>query len=168
MDNSQFNVGDSFAKRFILISIFYFIVGTLWMGPMGFLIPGPSGNAGTFYDTGRLHVVFVGFVAFLLIGGAYYLVPRIGGKQIYSKRLANIHFWMTNILFPFTVVLIVSLTVYYQNVLNSPTFSFSNMPTVILMWELVVIIIMFIGIGAQGVLAFNIYKTLLSGKGTPK
>lgn len=156
-----FRTGDIFGRRFLMLSLIYFIIGTLWMGPIGTLIPGPSsGIAGSVYDTAHWHVVFVGFIAFFIIGVAYYVAPRIGGKDLYSRRLASLHFWASNILFPLAVAFSLMISIVYESVLNSPSFSFSNMPPGLLISYLMVLIIMFVGIGFQGLLAFNIFMTL--------
>lgn len=164
MVQNDYSVGDIFAKRFILISLVYFIIGTLWMGPFSLLIPGPSGIAGTIYDTGRMHLVFVGFLVFFVIGAAYYLGPRIGGKQLSSRRLASIHFWATNIIFPVAVGVYVTLPIVYQSIVNSPSFSPSNMPGGLFVLYILTLLLMFIGIGFQGVLSYNIYRTVFGQK----
>ncbi len=159
-EKNMFETGDRLGKRFIMISLIYFIIGTLWMGPFGILISGPSGLAGTVYDTGRLHFVFIGFIAFFLIGIAYYIAPRLGSRSLYSERLGTIHFWATNILFPIGALLFVLISFVFQTVINSPTFSPATLPPGLLTVYLLVLIIMFVGIGFQGVLAYNIFMTM--------
>ncbi len=156
-----FRTGDIFGRRFIMLSLIYFIIGTLWMGPINFLIPGPSsGIAGSVYDTAHWHVVFVGFIAFFVIGAVYYIAPRIGGRDLYSKRLATLHFWASNILFPLAVAFFLMISIVYESVLNSPSFSLSNMPSGLLISYFMALIIMFVGIGFQGLFAYNIFMTI--------
>jgi cytochrome c oxidase cbb3-type subunit I len=151
----------TFAKRFILISLFYFIAGTTWMGPLSFLLSGPSGNAGSAYDTGRWHLVFIGFVAFAIIGMLYYLAPKLGGRPLYSKRLGTIHFWLTNTLLPIAVLLEVYAALAYQDFINgAASANPSSFPAGLLAVFLLAIILFFVGIGAQVVFAYNIYKTI--------
>ena len=151
----------TFARRFILISFVYFIIGTLWMGPFGILIPGPSGNAGSAYDTGKWHLVFIGFLAFAVMGMIYYLAPKIGGRQLHSRRLGSIHFWISNIFLPIGVILEVSLATAYQDFINSAaTINPSTFPAGLMVAFIVVLIVFFVGIGAQAVFVYNIYKTM--------
>ncbi|MDG6907938.1 MAG: hypothetical protein JRN20_19390 [Nitrososphaerota archaeon] len=160
MEKSTFETGDTFGKWFIMVSLIYFIIGTLWMGPLGIMLPGPSGEAGTVYDTAHWHVVFVGFIAFFVLGSLYYIAPRLGGRTLYSRRLGLIHFWASNILFPLAVLLFAWVSIAYQTVLNSPNFSPSALPAGLMTIYLLVLIIMFVGIGFQGVLAYNIFMTV--------
>lgn len=164
MDKGTYQIGQLFGKRFILISLIYFIIGTTWMGPIGTIIPGPSGVAGDVYDTAHFHVVFVGFIAFFILGSLYYIVPRLGGKDMYSRRLTTIHFWGSNILFPIAVILFAWIAFAYEAVLNSPTFSVAAMPSALISIYFLVLIIMFVGIGLQGVMAYNVFMTLRGSK----
>jgi cytochrome c oxidase cbb3-type subunit 1 len=36
----------------------------------------------------------LGWVSLVLFAGIYYLLPRLYGKQVYSIKLANLHFWL--------------------------------------------------------------------------
>ncbi|MCL5874478.1 MAG: cbb3-type cytochrome c oxidase subunit I [Candidatus Thermoplasmatota archaeon] len=164
MDKGTFEIGQLFGKRFILISLIYFIIGTTWMGPLGTIIPGPPGEAGTVYDTAHWHVVFVGFIAFFLLGVLYYVAPRLGGRDMYSKMLSTIHFWGSNILFPIAVILFAWIPFAYEAVLNSPTFNIAAIPSTLMTVYLLVLIIMFVGIGLQGVMAYNVFMTLRASK----
>ena len=158
LEKNMFEIGDRFGRSFIMISLIYFVIGTLWM-VLAVLLPGPSGLAGSMYDTGHWHVVFVGFVAFFLIGIAYYIAPRLGSRPLYSKRLGTIHFWATNILLPVEVSLYIPITFVYQAVINSPTFP-SNLSGGLLALEFLMLIIFFVGISMQGLLAYNIFMTM--------
>ena len=41
-----------------------------------------------------MHVGALGWVGFMVFGMAYYLVPKLWNTQLYSKKLANAHFWI--------------------------------------------------------------------------
>ncbi|MCL5789709.1 MAG: cbb3-type cytochrome c oxidase subunit I [Candidatus Thermoplasmatota archaeon] len=168
MEKGSFQIGQLYGRRFIIISLIYFIIGTTWMGPIGTILPGPSGVAGNVYDTAHWHVVFVGFLAFFILGSLYYIAPRLGGKDMYSKRLASIHFWGSNVLFPIAVVLFAWIAFAFENVLNSPTFSVSSMPSSLLLTYFTVLIIMFVGIGLQGLMAYNVFMTLRTSLARPR
>ena len=50
---------------------------------------------------GHVHIGTLGWNGFMAAGMFYWLVPRLWGTQLYSERLANLHFWigMIGILF---------------------------------------------------------------------
>jgi cytochrome c oxidase cbb3-type subunit 1 len=166
MDKGTFQIGQLFGRRFILISLIYFVIGTTWMGPIGQIISGPSGLAGSVYDTAHWHVVFVGFIAFFILGSLYYIAPRLGGRDMFSRRLSSIHFWGSNILFPFAVILFAWISLAYEAILNSPTFSLSALPSALITLYFLALIIMLVGIGLQGVMAYNVFMTLKGSRTT--
>ena len=47
---------------------------------------------------GHVHSGALGWVAMISIGSMYYLIPRlVGEKEMYSKRLVELHFWIATI-----------------------------------------------------------------------
>ncbi|MHC5077721.1 MAG: cbb3-type cytochrome c oxidase subunit I [Planctomycetota bacterium] len=40
------------------------------------------------------HLAILGFVSFTAVGGLYFILPRITGKPLYSKRLAVLQYWL--------------------------------------------------------------------------
>lgn len=51
----------------------------------------------TDWTIAHVHVGALGWVGFMTFGMLYYLVPKLWGRELYSKRLANIHFWIASI-----------------------------------------------------------------------
>lgn len=49
----------------------------------------------TNYVVAHAHLALLGFVSFALFGTVYYIFPRIRGCELYSERLAWIHWWLT-------------------------------------------------------------------------
>ncbi len=45
----------------------------------------------------HVHAGALGWNGFLSFGMIYYLVPKLWGRELYSKRLANTHFWLGTI-----------------------------------------------------------------------
>ncbi len=159
-DGNLFAESDRFAIRFILVSLIYLIAGITWMGPLSLLIPGPAGMAANIYDSGRFHVLFVGFIGFVILAMLYYVVPRLSGKQLHSMKLGSIHFWLSNILLPIAIILEVAVSVVYQDLINAPNFSVSSLPPFFLGLFVFVLIVFFIAIAAQVIFAYNIYRTI--------
>jgi len=48
----------------------------------------------TDWTVGHVHSGALGWNAMITFGTFYYLVPRLVGRELYSVRLANLHFWM--------------------------------------------------------------------------
>jgi cytochrome c oxidase cbb3-type subunit 1 len=152
------------AVRFIQVSLVYFIIGAVWMGlgPTPFL-PSPSqALASEVYDTARVHVMVLGWASFALIGVLYYLVPKIRGKEeIHSKKLASIHFWITNIALPLGIVVTTYVSFVIDSLLNSGVGEaavFQTPPASTLLMTFLLLFV--IGLIAQLIFVYNIYKTL--------
>jgi cytochrome c oxidase cbb3-type subunit I/II len=43
---------------------------------------------------GHVHIGGIGWNGFMTFGMLYYLIPKLYGTEIYSKKLANTHFWL--------------------------------------------------------------------------
>ncbi|HSM92003.1 MAG TPA: cbb3-type cytochrome c oxidase subunit I [Anaeromyxobacteraceae bacterium] len=43
---------------------------------------------------GHVHMGTMGWVALVICASTYYVIPRIWGTEIYSERLADVHFWL--------------------------------------------------------------------------
>jgi len=147
------------AGNFMLISLVYLFIGIFWMGPGSFLLPSPSGDAGAAFDTARWHIVFIGFVGFNIMGLMYHVAPQVGGRPLHSARLARIHFWSSNVLFPVAVVIEVIGVSAYQDALNN-SFDPSTFPAGLLALFILIIVLFFAGIASQIPFAYNIYKTI--------
>lgn len=49
------------------------------------------------YRTAHLHMNLLGFVAMMIFGVAYHVIPRFTGHPLYSRRLAVLQWWLANI-----------------------------------------------------------------------
>jgi hypothetical protein len=50
----------------------------------------------TVYRPAHLHMLVVGFVAMMIYGVAYHVIPRFSGHPLHSRRLAGAQFWVSN------------------------------------------------------------------------
>ena len=50
----------------------------------------------TVYRAVHLHMNLLGFVAMMIFGVAYHVIPRFTGHPLYSRRLAMVHWWTAN------------------------------------------------------------------------
>jgi cbb3-type cytochrome oxidase subunit 1 len=49
------------------------------------------------YRPAHLHMNLLGFVAMMIQGVAYHVIPRFAGRRLYSNRIAGVHWWLANI-----------------------------------------------------------------------
>ncbi|MCL4543701.1 MAG: cbb3-type cytochrome c oxidase subunit I [Chloroflexi bacterium] len=154
------SVAQRIARNFIRVVLIYMLIGITWMG-YGFFLPSPSGKgAGDVFDTDRFHLLFVGWVAFVMLGVLYDAVPRMAGNPLYSLRLGHIHFWISNLVLPVVTVMMLWLTFAYQSMLNSPSLSAtSSKPAGFMAIETVILLLSAVGIVAQGLFTYNVYRT---------
>jgi cytochrome c oxidase cbb3-type subunit 1 len=58
------------------------------------------------WTVGHAHIGVLGFAGMIALGGLYYILPRITGKPLYSRLLADLQYWLVLIgMVGFTVVL---------------------------------------------------------------
>jgi heme/copper-type cytochrome/quinol oxidase subunit 1 len=49
------------------------------------------------YRTAHLHMLLLGFVAMMIFGVAYHVIPRFVGSPLRSPRAAGVHWWLANV-----------------------------------------------------------------------
>jgi cbb3-type cytochrome oxidase subunit 1 len=81
---------DWFVKAFIKASVTWLALGVtlglaIAMHPMWVI-----------YRPAHLHMVLLGFVAMMIFGVAYHVIPRFVGFPLHSRRAAGWHWWMSN------------------------------------------------------------------------
>lgn len=92
--------------KFLTTSAACFFVGTvhgvlqvihpirLWLDSIG----SPYGGPGHMIDPlAHAHINTVGGVVIFLMGATYYLLPRMLGRELYSRRLVNHTYWWTTL-----------------------------------------------------------------------
>ena len=48
------------------------------------------------YRTAHLHMALLGFVAMMIFGVAYHVIPRFTGNPLHSRALAGVQWWLAN------------------------------------------------------------------------
>ncbi|MGA2316155.1 MAG: hypothetical protein ABSG71_07215 [Thermodesulfobacteriota bacterium] len=83
---------DKYAKAFVKASLIYLGIGTI-MGV--WLVFSPDIR----FTITRVHVhiLLLGFMAMMIYGVGYHILPRFMGRPVYSHRLGNIQVWLANI-----------------------------------------------------------------------
>ena len=83
---------DKYAKAFVKASMIYLGIGTL-MG--GWMVLSPDIRFAL--TRVHVHVLLLGFMAMMIYGVGYHILPRFMGRPVYSHRLGNIQVWLANI-----------------------------------------------------------------------
>jgi cbb3-type cytochrome oxidase subunit 1 len=83
---------DKYAKAFVKASLIYLGIGTI-LGLLMVLWPD------TRFTITRVHVhlLLLGFMAMMIYGVGYHILPRFMGRPVYSARLGNAQAWTANI-----------------------------------------------------------------------
>jgi cbb3-type cytochrome oxidase subunit 1 len=81
---------DWFAKAFLKSALVWLALGVI-LGAAMTLQP-----AWLVYRPAHLHLNLLGFVFMMIAGVAYHVVPRFTGHQLFSRRLATVHWWLAN------------------------------------------------------------------------
>jgi cbb3-type cytochrome c oxidase subunit I len=119
----------------------------------------------THWVVGHAHFALLGTFGFVAWGAIYYVLPRVSGKQWYSRRLATAHYWLT---LTGVIIMISALTVagLYQAaaweegtvVYRAGTYVLSPFMAARAFSGLLIVI-------GQILLFFNMYKTLFGHEG---
>ena len=81
------------ALKFIVLSLAFYGLAT-FEGPMMAIKSVNVVSHFTDWTIGHVHSGALGWNALITFGTFYFLVPRLVGAELYSVRLANIHFWL--------------------------------------------------------------------------
>jgi cytochrome c oxidase cbb3-type subunit 1 len=97
---------DAYLVKYLVMSSLCLFIGTVhgvlqvtrpiraWLDSIG----SPYGGPGHLIDPlAHAHINVVGGVVIFLMGASYYLLPKMGGVSLYSKRLAQHSFWWTSV-----------------------------------------------------------------------
>ncbi|MCX7835654.1 MAG: cytochrome-c oxidase, cbb3-type subunit I [bacterium] len=79
--------------KFLAVSVTFYGMST-FEGPMMSIKSLNSITHYTDYTVGHVHSGALGWVGFMVIASLYYMVPRLWRTNLYSKTLAETHFWI--------------------------------------------------------------------------
>jgi len=82
--------------RFLIVSISFYGMST-FEGPMMAIKTVNALSHYTDWTIGHVHSGALGWVAMVSIGAMYYLIPRMYGREIYSLKLVEWHFWLATL-----------------------------------------------------------------------
>ncbi len=75
--------------KFAWVSLIYLVIGST----LGMIMVLDS----TPFKPSHVHILLIGFVGMMIFGVGYHLLPVFAGTDLYSHRLAELHFWIQNI-----------------------------------------------------------------------
>ena len=82
--------------RLLVVSISFYGMST-FEGPMMAIKTINALSHYTDWTIGHVHSGALGWVALISMGAMYYLIPRLFGRELYSLKLVEIHFWTATI-----------------------------------------------------------------------
>jgi cbb3-type cytochrome oxidase subunit 1 len=82
---------DWFVKAFLKTSVSWLVAGVTLGAAMG------AHPEWSIYRTAHLHMLLLGFVAQMIFGVAYHVIPRFAGNPLRSTRAAGAHWWLANV-----------------------------------------------------------------------
>ena len=82
--------------KFLVVSISFYGMST-FEGPMMSIKTVNALSHYTDWTIGHVHSGALGWVGMISIGATYFLIPRLFGRELYSKRLVETHFWVATI-----------------------------------------------------------------------
>jgi cytochrome c oxidase cbb3-type subunit 1 len=124
----------------------------------------------TNWTIGHVHSGALGWVSLVSIGAMYYMIPRLFGRELYSVKLAELHFWVSTI----GIVLYISSMwiagvmqgLMWRAVNPDGTLTYSFVESVQAMHPF--FIVRFLGgvvfLGGMLIMAYNLWNTILGAK----
>ena len=82
--------------RLLIVSISFYGMST-FEGPMMAIKTVNALSHYTDWTIGHVHSGALGWVALISMGALYYMFPRLFGRELYSLKLVEVHFWMATI-----------------------------------------------------------------------
>jgi cbb3-type cytochrome oxidase subunit 1 len=83
---------DKYAKAFVKASLIYLGIGTI-LGVLMVLWPDIRFTMTRVHT----HINLLGFMAMMIYGVGYHILPRFMGRPVYSQQVGNIQMWLANI-----------------------------------------------------------------------
>ncbi len=159
-------VVERYILRFFYACIAYALIGFSW-GAIQSGIPVIrhflEAPAARFIILAHGHINLLGWVEMAIFGASYYIIPKVLKQDVYSERLLKIHFWSHN----FGLCLMV-IGFFVAGYLGGSLF-WDGTPELIAKakapWMGMVGMGGFLVLAANGVFAYNIYKTAAARRG---
>lgn len=155
--------GDNYAAKFLMIGVFYYLVGSV-QGSIESLYRFQQLTHFNDFVVGHAHLTVFGAMILWVVGGLYYIWPRLVGRQLWSDRLASWHLWLTVTGFS---AMILGLTAqgFIQGSMLEHGADFVDSVKAMQPWWVARTVVGTMMDLALGLMAYNFYKTV--GEGEP-
>ena len=155
--------------RFLIVSVSFYGMST-FEGPMMSIKTVNALSHFTDWTIGHVHSGALGWVAMVSQGAMYYLIPRLFGREIYSVRLIEWHFWTATIgiVLYITAMWVAGIMqgLMWRAVNADGTLTYSFVESVQAMHPFYIVRVTggaFFLVGML-IMAYNIWKTIAGGK----
>jgi cbb3-type cytochrome c oxidase subunit I len=85
---------DSYTAKFLIMGAFFYLIGC-FQGSTEALRGVQTITHFTDFVIAHSHLTVFGTFILWVTAGMYYVIPRVSGRELYSKRLAQWHYWLT-------------------------------------------------------------------------
>lgn len=96
LSGAWYKLRTDYVLRFLIISLAFYAMST-FEGPMMSTRTVNALSHYTDWTIGHVHSGALGWVAMVSFGAIYHMVPRLWGKELFSRGLVNYHFWLTTV-----------------------------------------------------------------------
>jgi cytochrome c oxidase cbb3-type subunit 1 len=86
-------IHEEIGGKFVFVGLVWYLIVCL-QGPFQALPSVQRVTHLTNWVVGHSHIAVFGFSGFIGLGGIYFLLPRITGRPLYSRKLADIQYWL--------------------------------------------------------------------------
>jgi cytochrome c oxidase cbb3-type subunit 1/cytochrome c oxidase cbb3-type subunit I/II len=86
------NIHEEIGGKFVFAGLVWYLLVCL-QGPFQSLPSVQRITHLTNWVIGHSHIAVLGFSGFIALGGIYFFLPRVTGRPLYSRRLADIQYW---------------------------------------------------------------------------
>ena len=153
--------GDNYAAKFLMIGVFYYLVGSV-QGSIESLYRFQQLTHFNDFVIGHAHLTVFGAMILWVVGGLYYVWPRLVGRQLWSDRRASWHLWLTVTGFS-TMILGLTAQGFIQGSMLENGADFVDSVKAMQPWWVARTVVGTMMDLALGFMAFNCYKTVREG-----
>ena len=153
--------GDNYAAKFLMIGVFYYLVGS-FQGSIESLYRFQQLTHFNDFVIGHAHLTVFGAMILWVVGGLYYVWPRLVGRQLWSDRLASWHLWLTVTGFS-TMILGLTAQGFIQGSMLEHGADFVDSVKAMQPWWVTRTVVGTMMDMALGLMAYNFYKTVREG-----
>ncbi len=153
--------GDNYGAKFLMVGVVYYLIGSL-QGSVETLHRFQQLTHFNDFVVGHAHLTVFGAMIMWVVGGLYYVWPRLVGRQLWSDRLASWHLWLTITGFT-AMVLGLTAQGFIQGAMLDNGADFVDSIKEMQPWWVARTIVGTIMDVALGFMAYNFYKTVREG-----